>query len=107
MNDIEKIITDEKYNLELKEQVNFDEPKKYLKAVSAFANGYDIGYIIFGVEDGTKKIVGVKDIKKSYEEVTNRIKTRIDPSIIPTVDIVDVEGKKLIVVKVIPVRHTP
>ena len=30
MNDIEKIITDEKYNLELKEQVNFDEPKKYL-----------------------------------------------------------------------------
>ena len=107
MNDIEKIITDEKYNLELKEQVNFDEPKKYLKAVSSFANGYDIGYIIFGIEDGTKKIVGVKDIKKSYEEVSNRIKTRIDPSIIPTVDIVDVEGKKLIVVKVIPGQHTP
>ncbi len=107
MNYIEKIITDEKYNLELKEQVNFDEPKKYLKAVSSFANGYDIGYIIFGIEDGTKKIVGVKDIKKSYEEVSNRIKTRIDPSIIPTVDIVDVEGKKLIVVKVIPGQHTP
>lgn len=107
MNYIEKIITDEKYNLELKEQVNFDEPKKYLKAVSSFANGYDIGYIIFGIEDGTKKIVGVKDIKKSYEEVSNRIKTRIDPSIIPTVDIVDVEGKKLIVVKVIPGGHTP
>lgn len=107
MNYIEKIITDEKYNLELKEQVNFDEPKKYLKAVSSFANGYDIGYIIFGIEDGTKKIVGVKDIKKSYEEVSNRIKTRIDPSIIPTVDTVDVEGKKLIVVKVIPGGHTP
>lgn len=107
MNYIEKIITDEKYNLELKEQVNFDEPKKYLKAVSSFANGYDIGYIIFGIEDGTKKIVGVKDIKKSYEEVSNRIKTRIDPSIIPTVDIVDVEGKKLIAVKVIPGGHTP
>lgn len=38
MNDIEKLITDEKYNLELKEQVNFEEPKKYLKAVSSFAN---------------------------------------------------------------------
>ena len=107
MNDIEKIITDEKYNLELKEQVNFDEPKKYLKAVSSFANGYDIGYIIFGIEDRTKKIVGVKDIKKSYEEVSNRIKTRIDPNIIPIVDIVNVEGKKLIVVKVIPGQHTP
>lgn len=107
MSNIEKIITAEKYNLELKEQVNFDEPKKYLKAVSSFANGYDIGYIIFGIEDETEKIVGVKDIKKSYEEVSNRIKTRIDPSIIPTVDIVDVEGKKLIIVKVIPGQHTP
>lgn len=107
MNDIEKLITDEKYNLELKEQVNFEEPKKYLKAVSSFANGYDIGYIIFGIEDGTKKIVGIKDIKKSYEEVVNRIKTRIDPSIIPTIDIANIQGKDVIVVKVIPGQHTP
>ncbi len=107
MSDIEKIITDEKYNLELKEQVSFEEPKKYLKAVSSFANGYDIGYVIFGVEDGTKRIVGVKDIKKSYEEVANRIKTRIDPSIIPTIDIVNIQGKDLIVVKVIQGQHTP
>ena len=69
--------------------------------------GYDIGYVIFGVEDGTKRIVGVKNIKKSYEEVANRIKTRIDPSIIPTIDIVNVQGKDLIVVKVIPGQHTP
>ena len=107
MNDIEKIITDEKYNIELKEQVNFEEPKKYLKAISSFANGYDIGYVIFGVEDKTKNIVGVKDVKKSYEEVSNRIKTRIDSSIIPTIDIVDIGGKKVIVVKVIPGQHTP
>ena len=107
MNDIEKIITDEKYNIELKEQVNFEEQKKYLKAISSFANGYDIGYVIFGVEDKTKNIVGVKDVKKSYEEVSNRIKTRIDPSIIPTIDIVDIGGKKVIVVKVIPGQHTP
>lgn len=107
MNDIEKLITDEKYNLELKEQISFEEPKKYLKAVSSFANGYDIGYVIFGVEDGTKRIVGVKDIKKSYEEIANRIKTRIDPNIIPTIDIVNIQGKDLIVVKVIPGQHTP
>ena len=107
MNDIEKIITDEKYNIELKEHVNFEEQKKYLKAISSFANGYDIGYVIFGVEDKTKNIVGVKDVKKSYEEVSNRIKTRIDPSIIPTIDIVDIGGKKVIVVKVIPGQHTP
>lgn len=107
MTEIEKIINDEKYNLELKEDVNFEEAKKYLKTVSSFANGYDIGYIIFGVEDTTKKIVGVKDVKKSYEEISNRIKTKIDPSIIPVIDIVNINDKQLIVVKVIPGNHTP
>lgn len=107
MNDIEKIITDEKYNLELKEQVNFKDPKSYLKAVSSFANGNDNGYLIFGVKDGTKEIVGVKDVKKSYEEITERIKTRIDPSIVPTIDIIKVQEKDLIVVKVIPGQNTP
>lgn len=107
INDIGRIINDEKYNLELKEQINFEEPKKYLKSVSAFANGQDIGYLIFGVEDETKKIVGVKNIKKSYEEVANRIKTRIEPSIIPIIDIVDIEDKQVIVVKVIPGPNTP
>ena len=107
MNDIEKIITDEKYNLELKEQVNFKDPKSYLKAVSSFANGNDNGYLIFGVKDGTKEIVGVKDVKKSYEEITERIKTRIDPSIVPTIDIIKMQDKDLIVVKVIPGQNTP
>ena len=107
MHNIEKMITDEKYNLELKEQVNFKEPKNYLKAVSSFANGNDNGYIIFGVEDETKKIVGVKDVKKSYEEIAERIKTRIDPSIVPVMDIVNIEGKDIIIVKVIPGQNTP
>lgn len=107
MNEILKIITDEKYNLELKECVNFQEPKKYLKSISSFANGYDIGYLIFGVEDDTKKIIGIDNVKKSYEEVSNRIKTRIEPYIIPVIDIVNVNGKNLIVVKVIPGNNTP
>lgn len=62
---------------------------------------------IFGIEDGTKKIVGVKYVRKSYEEVSNRIKTRINPSTIPVIDIVNVDGKQLIAVKVIPGNHTP
>lgn len=107
MEEIEKIIMDEKYNLELKEAVNFEEPKKYLKTVSSFANGYDIGYIIFGVEDETKKVVGIKDVKKSYEEIANRIKSRIEPSIIPVIDIVKIKNKQIIVVKIIPGNHTP
>ena len=107
MNDIEKIISDEKYNLELKEQINFKDPKNYLKAVSSFANGNDNGYLIFGIKDTTKEIVGVKNVKKSYEEITERIKTRIDPSIVPIIDIEKVNEKNIIVVKVIPGQNTP
>lgn len=40
--EIEKIIQEEKYNVELKREVNFEEPKNYLKTVSSFANGYDV-----------------------------------------------------------------
>ena len=107
MINIDEILNDEKYNLELKEEVDFKESKNYLKAVSSFANGFDVGFLIFGIEDGTKKIVGINDVKKSYEEISNRIKSRIEPSIIPIIDIIEYKSKKIIVVKVLPGGHTP
>lgn len=105
--EIEKIIKEEKYNVELKQEVNFEEPKSYLKTVSSFANGYDVGYIIFGIEDVSKEIVGIQNIKKSYEEISNRIKTRIEPSITPIIDIMNIQNKNIILVKVNPGNHTP
>ena len=107
MIDIRKLITDEKYNLELKEKVDFEEPKNYLKAVSSFSNGNDIGYLIFGIEDQTKSVVGIENVKESYEEITKRIKDRIEPRIVPIIDIVEYEEKQLIIVKVLPGENTP
>ena len=107
MIDIKKLITDEKYNLELKEKVDFEEPKNYLKAVSSFSNSNDIGYLIFGVEDQTKRVVGIENVKESYEEITKRIKDRIEPRIVPIIDIVEYEGNQLIIVKVLPGENTP
>ena len=46
-------------------------------------------------------------MKKSYEEIAERIKTRIAPSIVPTIDIVKVKDKNIIIVKVIPGQNTP
>lgn len=65
------------------------------------------GYIIFGIEDKSKKIIGISNIKKSYEEISNRIKTRIEPSITPIIDIMNIENKNIILVKVNPGNHTP
>ena len=69
MVNIEEILNDEKSDLELKECVDFKEPKNYLKAVSSFSNSFDVGYIIFGIQDGTKEIIGIDDVKKSVEEI--------------------------------------
>lgn len=107
MDYIKELISNEKYNVELKEDVSFKEPKKYLKSISSFSNSRDIGYVIFGVNDVTKEIIGIKNVKKSYEELTSRIQGNITPSILPTIDIVTEDGKQLIIVKVYPGNHTP
>ncbi len=65
------------------------------------------GYIIFGIEDVSKEIVGINNVKKSYEEISNRIKTRIEPSITPIIDIMNIQNKNIILVKVNPGNHTP
>ena len=105
--EIETIIQEEKYNIELKREVDFKEPQNYLKAISSFANGYDVGYIIFGIDDTTKKIIGIKNVKKSYREILNRIKSRIEPTITPIIDIINIKNKNIILVKIMPGRNKP
>lgn len=105
--EIEKIIEDKKYNVELKQKVNYVDPTDYLKTISAFANGYDIGYVIFGINDISKKIIGIDNVKKSYDEISNMIKNKIKPSITPIIDILNIQNKNIILVKVIPENHTP
>jgi len=104
---IEEIIKEEKYDVELKQKVNFDNPKDYLKTVSSFANGYNVGYIIFGIENSSKKVIGINNVKKSYEEILNRIKTRIEPIIMPIIEILNIKNKNIILVKIIPGDSKP
>lgn len=59
--------------LEYKEKVN----DKFLKTVSAFANGQD-GEIIFGAADDGR-IVGLNDLEKAALSIENKIRDRIHP----------------------------
>ena len=104
--EINKIIKEEKYNIELKREVNFEEPEDYLKIVSSFDNKDDIGYIIFGIDDKTKEIIGIKNVKKSYKEILNRIKLTIKPNITTIIDIMNIENKNIILVKIIPRNYS-
>ncbi|MEA3437241.1 MAG: putative DNA binding domain-containing protein [Thermodesulfobacteriota bacterium] len=97
MNDLLTLIyKGENESLEFKESLRLKE--EIGQAVSAFstANG---GSILIGVSDeGT--IIGIDIGRNTLEELANYIKRNTDPAIFPSVKILDVEGKKIIVIDV-------
>ena len=59
---------------------DLSSPEGVLKAVVAFANTSG-GVIVLGVEDGTKKVTGVRDVLAEEERLTRlrSIRVRIGP----------------------------
>ena len=90
---------------ELKQSIELEKPRSWLKTVSAFANTLG-GIIIFGV-DNDRKIVGLKDAANALEIISDKIKNRIKP--LPEVEIYPFyeEEQNLIVVKVSKGRSGP
>ena len=90
---------------ELKKDIEVEKPRSWLKTISGFANTLG-GTLIFGVEDN-KRIIGIEEISKSIEIITEKIKTRIKP--LPEVEIYPFseENKNLIAVKVTKGKSGP
>ena len=74
---------------------------KYMKTVVAFANGRG-GKIVFGVDDGTLKVVGVplKIIFGECDAIANAISDSCAPTIAPRIYKQSTDGKTCIVVDV-------
>ena len=88
-----------------KEKLEINKPKSWLKSVSAFANGRG-GKLFFGVrEDNT--IVGLSDFKKDSEDISEFIKTKMDP--IPEFDmeIKELDGKIILILTIFAGKNTP
>lgn len=75
LNDYEKV---ESTNIDFKEEVEYRKPKSWLKSVSAFANSNG-GILLFGVRDIDRMPVGLKDIVRDSEKVSELINERITP----------------------------
>lgn len=83
--------------------LEYESSKRELaKDVCAIANSSGgRGYIIVGIEDKSKKIVGVEEYKLINEErIQQIISTRCEPPIPITVDNVNIEEKKLIIITI-------
>lgn len=97
MFDIEQLLSmPEGKTLEFKRDLSSIQP--VVKTLIAFANTAG-GILIIGRDD-EGSIVGIKDVFALEEKLSNAIADSIYPPLMPDIEIVSVEGKSLIVVKV-------
>ncbi|WAM31092.1 RNA-binding domain-containing protein [Caldicellulosiruptor naganoensis] len=91
--------SDEGPKLDFKSKLSLEtesEKKELVKDVIAIANSRGgRGYIIFGVEDKTKRIVGINDDNITEEKIQQTISSRCDPPVSIKFEIVEYESKKL------------
>ena len=104
---LEEIFDGESENMEFKEDIPI-KGEKYIKSVVAFANGKG-GKLIFGIQDGTLKIVGFdkNEVFQKMDAITNAIYDSCEPKITPSVAIQEVEDKFVIVVEILAGMQKP
>ena len=104
---IEEILAGESQNLEFKVE-RLKDYRKYMKTVIAFANGKG-GRLIFGVEDQTRRVVGIPEetVFQEMDAIANAISDSCEPTIIPDIYLQTVEGKTIIVAEISPGRQRP
>ncbi|SHG99897.1 AlbA family DNA-binding domain-containing protein [Tepidibacter thalassicus] len=87
----------EKLDYKLKISLNTNGEKKELaKDIAAIANTHGgRGYIIFGVEDKTKRVVGIEKDDYIEEKIQQILSNRIDPPVPIRMEYVEYEGKIL------------
>ena len=103
----DEILAGESAELEFKE-ARPKEALKYVKTAVAFANGRG-GRLVFGVENETRKVVGVDPemVFREVDAIVDTISNDCEPAITLTTKIANVENRPLIVVEVAPGQHTP
>ena len=81
------------------------KPKSWLKSVSAFANTLG-GSLFFGVNN-SGVVIGLDDVQHVGEVISQGIRDKLDP--LPNIEMVplEVEGKKILQIKVYEGSYTP
>ncbi|BAH05729.1 helix-turn-helix domain-containing protein [Clostridium kluyveri] len=90
--------------LDFKQCINIDSDggkKELAKDVCAIANSRGgRGYLIIGVEDKTKKILGIGEANFDEEKIQQIISSRIDPPIPISLEIFKYEGEKIAIITI-------
>ena len=84
------------------------EPTRIRQSSVAFANGAG-GRLIFGVKNQTWDVIGFPDdeLFQKYDAIANSIYDACTPSLVPVMEIEEVDGKKIIVANILPGMDKP
>jgi ATP-dependent DNA helicase RecG len=66
---------------------DLSSPDKVMRTLVAFANCAG-GRLLIGVEDGSRKVLGVPDTAKTEEQLANFISDRIEPRLVPEIHVI-------------------
>lgn len=115
MMDSQKILTlltkEEGTKLDFKQKITLDtesSKKEFAKDICAIANSRGgRGYILFGIEDKTKKIIGIDHDDFIEEKLQLIVSTRLDPPVPISVEVVKVQEKSVGVVTIYNTEQKP
>lgn len=82
--------------------------EKYIKTVIAFSNSSG-GKIVIGIEDETRKIVGVdeKEVFQIMDSIANAVSDSCMPQIIPDITFQTIDNKCILIIEVYPGANRP
>lgn len=92
------------------------DPAEIGQYISALANAAALneqpfGYLLWGVEDGTGRLVGTKfdphTLKKSNEPLQNWLLRLLEPRIHFSFHVVDMDGMRIVLAEIDPARNIP
>lgn len=82
--------------------------KEFVKDVSAIANTHGgRGYLVFGIEDKTREVVGIESGDFNEEKLQQIIASRVDPPVPIKVSFVEMEEKDVAVITILNSIHKP
>ena len=90
--------------LEFKRDVS--SPENLLKIMVAFANGAG-GVVLVGVEDRTRRVLGVSEPTKIEELICNLVSDRIEPRLVPDLQIIPWRRTHVVAIHVFPSSCRP
>jgi predicted HTH transcriptional regulator len=85
---------------------DLSSPDGVMKSIVAFANSSG-GVLVIGVEDGSRKVVGVRNVLAEEQRLANYVSSLIEPKLLPQIEIVAWRKTNVIAVEVHPGTSRP